>query len=128
MRFGRYVIRNGYQRSNITQRERRRAKPPRGASSDIKAEAKKKILQKDLGIPMTSKIESEVTEMCNLSDIEERGRKKGKREGKKEGVDMTRIEVIKKLMKKYNQSLEEALDFMDLTEKEKKHYRHMLTA
>ena len=90
-------------------------------SDIIKAETKKKILQKDFGIPMTNEIEREVTEMCNLSDgIEEKGLKKG--------VDITRIEVIKKLMKKYNQSLEEALDFMDLTEKEKKHYRHILTA
>ena len=51
-------------------------------SSDMSLEERKEILERRYGIPMTKEFESEVTQMCNLSEgIEERGRRKGIAEG-----------------------------------------------
>lgn len=51
-------------------------------SAELGAEQKKKLLEKDFGIPMTTQLEQEVTQMCNYSDgVEQRGIEKGREEG-----------------------------------------------
>ena len=47
-------------------------------SSERSTKEKKKILQEDFGIKMTQELESEVSEMCNLSEgVEQKGIAKG---------------------------------------------------
>lgn len=52
-------------------------------SVDIKTQEKKKRLEEEYGIKMSKELESEMSAMCNLSDIvEERGIEKGIEQGK----------------------------------------------
>ena len=69
-------------------------------SSEMPLERRKEILERVYGIPMTKELESEVTEVCNLSSaVMEAGRESGLREGRKsglkEGRKLGRIEGLK---------------------------------
>lgn len=56
-------------------------------SSEMPLERRKEILERVYGIPMTKELESEVTEVCNLSSaVMEAGRESGLREGRKSGL------------------------------------------
>ncbi|MBP3677252.1 MAG: PD-(D/E)XK nuclease family transposase [Agathobacter sp.] len=56
-------------------------------SPEKKAQEKKEVLEKEFDIPMTEKMETEVTYMCNLSDgVEQRGIEKGIEETKRTTV------------------------------------------
>ncbi len=58
-------------------------------SSDKKAEEKKKILQEEFHIEMTKELESEVSQMCNLSDgVEQKGIEKGIQKGIEKGIQV----------------------------------------
>lgn len=90
------------------------------------AEEKKQILQQDYNIPMTKKLEGEVTEMCNLSEgIEQRGIKKGRAEGRLEGQLETRQESIQNLMKNLKFSMEQAMTALGIPETEWETYRKL---
>lgn len=101
-------------------------------STDIKAEGKQRILERDFDIPMTEKLERKVSEMCNLSEgvwekglMEgiEKGRKEGKREGKKEGSESTLTASIESLMKKLKMTAEQAMEALGIPEEEYEKYR-----
>ena len=81
---------------------------------DLSATQRKDILEKHYGIEMTEQIEEEVGHMCNLSQgVMERGVAKGRAEGRVEGVDATRIESIKAIMKSMEISLEQAVKLLN---------------
>lgn len=92
---------------------------------------------------MTTELEGCVSDMCNISDLlveesEERGRLEGKIEGKLEGRLEGKIEGrlegemkatldnIRTLMKKLNQTEEEAMDTLDIKEEDREEYRRRL--
>ncbi len=65
-------------------------------SSSRAAEEKKKILTEDFGVPMTTTLEREVLEMCNLSQgVKEEGIEIGIRKGMEEGKFLTLAELVK---------------------------------
>lgn len=84
---------------------------------------------------MTTELEGCVSDMCNISDLlveesEERGRLEGKLEGKLEGrlegEMKATLDNIRTLMKKLNQTEEEAMDTLDIKEEDREEYRRRL--
>ena len=100
-------------------------------SEETNAFSKQKVMQEEFHIAMTKQIESEVSDLCDLSyGIYEKGLKKGQAEGREEGRAEGRIEgitasvdllrdagltdevIVKKIMKKFNLPQEEAENFV----------------
>ena len=80
---------------------------------------------------MTTELEGCVSDMCNISDLlveesEERGRLEGKLEGRLEGEMKATLDNIRTLMKKLNQTEEEAMDTLDIKEEDREEYRRRL--
>lgn len=66
-------------------------------------------------------------EMCNaMKEFLEGGRREGQREGRIEGKDEARLDSIRTLMKKLDQTAEEAMDTLDIADEDKVRYRKML--
>lgn len=66
-------------------------------------------------------------EMCNaMKEFLEGGRREGQREGRIEGNDEARLDSIRTLMKKLDQTAEEAMDTLDIADEDKVRYRKML--
>lgn len=83
-------------------------------SSERNAEEKRHILQHDYDIPMTERIESEVSEMCNLSEgIEQRG------------IQKERLNSIQNLMKNLKLPLEQAMAALGIPKDEWETYRSL---
>ena len=73
----------------------------------------------EYGLEMTTELEGCVNDMCNISDLlveesEERGEKQA------------RLDSIRTLMRKLNQTAEEAMDTLDIEEKDRETYRKLL--
>ena len=84
---------------------------------DKNVEARKEIMNKEFQIPMTEEITKEVEDMCNLGySIEIEALNKGKRKGKTEN----QLENIRSLMKNMHWTVEEAMNALDIPEKERK--------
>lgn len=84
-------------------------------SSERSTKEKKKILQEDFGIKMTQELESEVSEMCNLSEgVEQKGIAKGI------------ITSIRNLMESMGWSIEQAMDALQIPIEERNDYLNML--
>lgn len=63
--------------------------------SDLDADEKKRILEEEYHLPMSERMESEVSRMCNYSDgIEQRGIEKGIAKG----IQQAKIENAKNLL------------------------------
>ena len=64
------------------------------------------------------------------------GRREGRLEGKREGIiegqlkgqEEARLESIKALMRKLNQSVEEAMDTLDIGEEDRARYRELINS
>ena len=66
-------------------------------------------------------------EMCNaMKEFLEGGRREGQREGRIEGKDEARLDSIRTLMKKLDQTAEEDMDTLDIADEDKVRYRKML--
>lgn len=66
-------------------------------------------------------------EMCNaMKEFLEGCRREGQREGRVEGKDEARLDSIRTLMKKLDQTAEEAMDTLDIADEDKVRYRKML--
>lgn len=88
-------------------------------SSEKEPEEKKKILYGDFDIKMTKELESEVSEMCNLSKgIEERGIERGIEKGIREGI----LASIQNLMESMGWSAEQAMKALKIPEAEQPKY------
>ena len=83
-------------------------------SSERDVEEKRHILQHDYDIPMTERIESEVSEMCNLSEgIEQRG------------IQKERLNSIQNLMKNLKLPMEQAMAALGIPKDEWETYRSL---
>ena len=80
---------------------------------------KRQILQGDFGIPMTETLESEVREMCNLS---QGVRELGRAEGHAEGL----LASIRNLMANTGWSLEKAMEILGVPETDRTKYADLL--
>ena len=84
------------------------------------------------GLKMTTELEWSVRDMCNISEaILERGLEEGLERGRKEGLERglekNQLDNIAKLMKKLNLTEEEAMDMLDIDEKNRKRYHKLLS-
>lgn len=103
-------------------------------SDRMPVEEKQKILEKEFGIAMWQELESEVAEMCNLSDgVWERGLREGRKEGRKEGRQKAKKEeqqkmvtAIKNLMEVLKVSAEQAMEYLKLPQEDRLIYKTML--
>lgn len=96
-------------------------------STDKEPGEKKKILQNDFDIDMTKELESEVFNLCNLSEgIEERGIKKGIAKGIAIGIEREREEgtlrAIENLMDTLKLTAEQAMTALKVPETDRLKY------
>lgn len=85
-------------------------------SKDITAEDKKKRLYNEYGISPTVKMEKEMRQMCNLSDLVlEEGLERGMQQGMQRGEAKTIVSLIEKYISKNNATLETALETLDIS-------------
>ncbi len=94
-------------------------------SKNKSAEERKKIMNDEFSIPMTEEITKEVDVMCNLgyaieTEAYNKGQRKGERKGERKGKINNQLENIRTVMKKMNSTAKEAMDFLDIPEKERK--------
>ena len=85
----------------------------------------------EYGLEMTTELEGCVNDMCNISDLlveesEERGERRGMERGMARGEKQARLDSIRTLMRKLNQTAEEAMDTLDIEEKDREEYRKIL--
>lgn len=84
-------------------------------SGELTAFEKLNILSNEYDIPIEKNLRKDVSDMCNLSQgIEEKGIEKGI------------LLSLKKLMSNLKLSLEQALDALEISEKDKPQYREMI--
>ena len=88
-------------------------------SDTIKVHEKKKIMEDEFHIAMTMELESEVSELCNLSEgVYKRGLSNGIERGIQGAVELLRESgiddstIVNNIMKKYQLSLEEAQNYV----------------
>lgn len=77
----------------------------------------------EYGLEMTTELEGCVNDMCNISDLlveesEERGVERGEKKA--------RLDNIRTLMRKLNQTADEAMDMLDIEENDREEYRKIL--
>lgn len=77
----------------------------------------------EYGLEMTTELEGCVNDMCNISDLlveesEERGVERGEKKA--------RLDSIRTLMRKLNQTADEAMDMLDIEENDREEYRKIL--
>ena len=88
-------------------------------SDTIKVHEKKKIMEDEFHIAMTMELESEVSELCNLSEgVYKRGLSNGIERGIQGAVELLRESgiddstIVNNIMKKYQLSLEDAQNYV----------------
>jgi predicted transposase/invertase (TIGR01784 family) len=92
-------------------------------SGKVSTENKKNVLNDDFDIKMQVDIGEELNSMCNLSaGVREEARLEGIERGIEQGIEITRIESIKKLMKNMSLTFEKAADALGLSADERKKY------
>ncbi len=95
--------------------------------SDLDAEKKLDILKRDYGICTSQALESEVKNMCNISEqIEERGIKKGIEQGIEQGKEQGILAAIESLMNNMKLSSEEAMKALSIPVSEWPKYIRLL--
>lgn len=95
--------------------------------SRMDAETKKKKLQEEHQLPMTIKLEKEMSDMCNLSSgIREDGFKDGLIKGERKGTLRTNINNIRNLMHTQNWSAEKAMSALGFDTSEYQKYLALL--
>lgn len=84
-------------------------------SDHIKASEKKKILSNEYDIKMTKKLESEVSDMCNIGDYYwEEAMNQGVAKGLEQGLEQAYIASIKNLMNTLHLNPEQAMDALKI--------------
>lgn len=93
-------------------------------SSTTKPAEKKRILEKEFEISMTKNMESEVNDMCNLSQgIEERGIAIGE----KRGEERERVKSLKNLMNSTGWDIQKAMEMLGMDTEELEKYKMLLS-
>ena len=106
-------------------------------SEETAQSEKRRILQEEFDIPMTERLEQEVSVMCNLSQgIRQKGRVEGRVEGRMEGLAEgraegrfeERLESIRALMETAGISSEQAMDMLKVKEQDRPEIREALAS
>lgn len=96
-------------------------------TTDKNAKDKLQILQDEFDIKITPKFESEVTNMCNVSEgFEAKGMAKGMEKGMAQGMTKGKVESIEALMKSMEFSPTEAMDALLIPESEQQKYLDLI--
>ena len=84
-------------------------------------------LKDKYAIPMTREFETEVSEMCNLSEgVERRGIAKGKAEGRTEGRTEGLMEALQNLIRNTGWTVEKAMETLGIPSSERTNYEKQL--
>ena len=84
-------------------------------SDEKTAAAKKTILQHEFDVPMTQTLETEVYQMCNLSQgAIEKGIQKGIQKGYGQGREEERIASVRNLMQNLHMTAEDAMKALNI--------------
>lgn len=96
-------------------------------SNETSVTDKKKILEDEYDIPMTQKLDEEVSSMCNLSEgVMRKGVAKGRAEGMARGVTKGILSSIQSLMETMNLSPDQAMAALKVPEAERQKYVELL--
>ena len=100
-------------------------------SNETSVVDKKKILEDEYDIPMTQKLDEEVSSMCNLSEGVMRkgmakGMAKGIAKGITKGITERTLSNLQSLMKNMGLSIEQAMAVLEVPEGERQGYRDLL--
>jgi hypothetical protein len=91
--------------------------------SDEKTAAKKTILQNEFNVPMTQTLETEVYQMCNLSQgAIEKGIQKGYGQGREE----ERIVSVRNLMQNLHMTVEDAMKALNIPQEDRDRIKNAL--
>ena len=91
--------------------------------NELSAREKKDILERDFNIPMTETFESEVDDMCNLSqgvaeEAMQKGLEQGRQEGIEQGLQQGRIHALIELVNDRVLTIEKAAEKADMSVEE----------
>ena len=87
--------------------------------NELSAREKKDILERDFNIPMTETFESEVDDMCNLSQgVAEEAMQKGLEQGRQEGIEQGRTYALIELVNDGVLTIEKAAEKAGMSVKE----------
>ncbi len=92
-------------------------------SNETSVTDKKKLLEDEYDIPMTQKLDEEVSSMCNLSEGVMR---KGVAKGMAKGITERTLSNLQSLMKNMGLSIEQAMAVLEVPEGERQGYRDLL--
>ena len=92
-------------------------------SDKVAVEEKKKVLEKDFHINMSQTLETEVGNMCNLSELVE---KRGEARGEARGETRALTESIRNLMTNLKLSPDEAMKALSIPDAERAKYKELL--
>ena len=96
-------------------------------SDEKTAAAKKTILQNEFDVPMTQTLETEVYQMCNLSQgAIEKGIQKGIQQGIGLGRDKTLIDTARSVMQNMHMTVDEALNVMNVPQEDRDRIKQAL--
>ena len=89
-------------------------------SDEKTATAKKTILQNEFNVPMTQTLETEVYQMCNLSQgAIEKGIQKGIQKGYGQGREEERIASVRNLMQNLHMTAEDAMKALNIPQEDR---------
>jgi hypothetical protein len=92
-------------------------------SGRVSSDKKKVVLNEDFDIEMSVELEKEMRDMCNLSAGI---REDGVRDGIEKGAELKDLEYLRKFMKKFKISFEQAAEMMELSESDKEKYSKII--
>ncbi len=96
-------------------------------SEDTTQEEKRRVYEDEFDVPMSRKLESEVAQMCNLSQgIMKKSHAEGLAEGLARGRAEERLEALQNIMEEFGVSLEKAMTAMKIPQDERKKYQELL--
>ena len=104
-------------------------------SDEKTAAVKKTILQNEFNVPMTQTLETEVYQMCNLSQgAIEKGIQKGMKQGIQQGIqqgiglgrDKTLIDTARSVMQNMHMTVDEALNVMNVPQEDRDRIKQAL--
>lgn len=96
-------------------------------SSEVKYTEKQRILRQEFDLAMTQEMETEVQNVCNLSEgVWERGMEKGVMKGREEGRTETLAGNLRSLMKSLNLTIDQAMTALNVPEIDRPKYKELL--
>ena len=100
-------------------------------SNETSETEKREVLEDEFHIQMTREMESEVSAMCNLSQLVEekgiqKGIEKGIEKGIQKGIEEERVSSLKKLVKNRKMTIDESLEVLEIPKTDWPKYHKLL--